>query len=98
MSLAKTMSEHRRLSMLKHLSTARSYTSNASILEDVCNGVGVPSTRSQVVSDLEWLEEVSLVTLSRSEDFVVATATGRGCDVSMGRIFVDGVKRPRAGD
>lgn len=97
MSLAETLSEHRRLSILKHLQGVSAYTANASILTDVCNGVGVTSTRAQIETDIRWLEEVGLVTTETSGDFIVVAATERGVEVALGRAFVDGVKRPRAG-
>lgn len=97
MSFAQTLSEHRRLAILIHLKDVAGYTSNASILTDVCNGVGVTSSRAQVTTDLGWLEETGLVELERSGDFIVATATTRGVEVADGQAFVEGVKRPRPG-
>lgn len=90
-------SEHRRLTLLRHLERSARHTSNASILKDVANGVGVPSTRDQVHADLAWLDEQGLVTLARSGDFVVATATARGCEVATGHALHPGVKRPSVG-
>ena len=97
MSYQKTLAEHRRLTILKHLEKVSGYTANASILTDVANGVGVTSTRAQVESDLTWLEEAGLVTLDRAGDFIVVIATQRGVEVALGRSFVEGVKRPRPG-
>ncbi|MEO1474367.1 MAG: hypothetical protein AAFS03_10625, partial [Pseudomonadota bacterium] len=73
------------------------YTSNVSILTDVCNGVGVTSARHQVVADVRWLSEVELVSLQETGDFIVVTARTRGIEVANGRLFVDGVKSPRPG-
>ena len=97
MSYAQTLSEHRRLTILKHLQKVSGYTANASILTDVANGVGVTSTRAQIEADLGWLEETGLATLERAGDFIVVTATQRGVEVAVGRAFVEGVKRPRPG-
>lgn len=97
MSFANTQSEHRRLAILKHLAACSSYTSNASILQDVLNGVGIRSSREEVMRDLVWLGEKALVEIVDHEDFVIATATGRGCEVARGELAMDGVKRPRPG-
>jgi len=97
MSYQDTLSKHRRLAILRHLAHSAAYTSNASILVDVCNGVGVTSSRAQIEADLGWLEEVSLVTLARAGDFIVVSATERGVEVAEGRAFNDGVQRPRPG-
>lgn len=96
-SYMETLSRHRRLALLRHLAEVSAYTSNASLLTDVCNGVGVTSTRAQVEADLRWLEETGLVELTEAGDFIVARATERGVEVAAGRAFVDGVRRPRAG-
>jgi hypothetical protein len=91
------LAEHRRLTVLRHLERAARQTSNTSILTDVANGVGVPSTRDQINTALAWLEEQDLVTLNRSGEFVIATATRRGCEVATGHVVIPGVKRPSAG-
>lgn len=91
------LAEHRRLTVLRHLERSAHHTSNASILTDVANGVGVPSTRDQLNAALAWLDEQGLVTLARSGDFVVATATARGCEVATGHALHPGVKRPSVG-
>lgn len=97
MSYQQTVSEHRRLTILKHLEKVSGYTANASILTDVANGVGVSSTRSQIEAELTWLEETGLVLLNRAGEFIVVTATERGAEVARGRSSVEGVKRPRPG-
>lgn len=97
MSYHDTLARHRRLAILRHLAAVSAYTSNASILAEVCNGLGVTSSRSQVEADLTWLEEAGLATLARAGDFIVATASERGVEVAEGRSFVDGVQRPRPG-
>lgn len=97
MSLEKTLGEHRRLTILRYLSEAPAYQANASILQDVCNGVGVATSRAQVEADLGWLAEVELVTTEKTAHLIIATLTARGGDVAAGRSFIEGVKRPRPG-
>lgn len=92
-----TMSKHRRLTILKFLSDCPEYTSNASMLNDVCNDFGVSSTRDQITGELEWLKEQGFVTTAASGDFIVAIATGRGVDIADGKARHDGVRRPRPG-
>lgn len=92
-----TVSKHRRLTILKFLEASPEYTSNASILVEVCNDYGVTSTRDQISGELDWLREQGFVTLENSGDFIVATATGRGVEIALGQATHDGVKRPRPG-
>lgn len=95
MSYQALLREHRRLTILLHLSEVGGHTSNASLLTDVCNGCGVGSTRDQVSTEIQWLAEQGLCTFTKTDDFVVATATTRGVEVAQGRVVVEGVKRPR---
>jgi len=95
---AETLREHRRLALLRHMSECPEYTSNASILVDVCHGLGIRSTREDVVRDLVWLAGKGLATVQDHGDFMVATASGRGVEVSRGLLVVEGVQRPRPRD
>lgn len=92
-----TLSKHRRLTILKFLSDSPQYTSNASILVEVCNRLGVTSTRDQVASDIAWLKEQSMATFENHGDFIVVTATTRGVETAQGKARHDGVQRPRPG-
>lgn len=96
MSLAMVASEHRRLAILRQLEGQADYTSNVSILVDVCNGVGVPSTRDQVDGDCVWLAEQGLLIRTDRTGFVILRLTGRGGEVARGMAVVPGVKRPSA--
>ncbi len=90
-------SEHRRLTIVKHLEKSARFTSNASILTDVANGLGVPSSRAQINAALFWLDEHGLVTNVVTDGFMVVTATPRGCEVALGHVVHPGVKRPSTG-
>ncbi len=92
-----TLARHRRLTILKFLADSPEYTSNASILVEVCNGFGVTSTRDQVAGDLAWLGEQGFVSLDHHGDFIIVTATERGLEIADGRARHEGVKRPRPG-
>jgi hypothetical protein len=94
---AETVSKHRRLTILKFLSDSPSYTSNASILEGVCNSFGMITTRDQVDGEISWLAENGLVLRTDEGGFIVATATTRGVDVASGKSRHDGVRRPAPG-
>ena len=53
--------EHRRLAILRHLEKSSEFTSNASILIDVVNGVGVVTTEAQMrAAGVVLTESVSL--------------------------------------
>ena len=93
---AVTLRRHRRLSILRHLEGSFGYTSNASILTDVLNGVGVTSSRDQVVTELSWLKENGFVSYSQSGDFVVVEATSRGTEIARGRALHPDIQRPGA--
>ena len=94
MSYAATLEEHRRLAVLTHLSACLDYASNSEILLDVCNGVGITTSRDQLGETLTWLGEHKLVTLEDHDGFVLVSATARGVDVAEARARVTGVRRP----
>ena len=89
--------KHRRLAILKLLAGVDQYTLNASLLEDGLNGVGVPSTRSQVITEVVWLSDNGFANHQDHGDFVVVTATDSGVNISSGRSTHPEIKRPRAG-
>lgn len=89
--------KHRRLTILRFLAEAPEYTSNVSILTDICNDYGVTSTRSQVSGDVNWMAENAMVIAVTEHDFTVVTATQRGLEIASGLAVDEGVKRPRPG-
>ncbi len=92
---ADTLRKHRRLAILRHLEALPEYTSNASILQDVLAGVGLPSTRDQVTTEIAWLKEQGFVT-AQGETFVVVTATARGAEIARGLATHPDIQRPSA--
>ncbi|HAW49177.1 MAG TPA: hypothetical protein DCX34_18420 [Roseovarius sp.] len=93
---AATVRKHRRLAILRHLEQVSGYTANASILRDVLHGVGVSSTFDQVITELAWLQENGMVTVSDHGDFVIAEATLRGIEIARGEATHPDIQRPRA--
>ena len=96
MSYEQTLMKHRRLTILKFLADSPEYTSNGSILYQVCNRFGVTSTADQIAGELAWLREQGMVDLEEHGSVVVVEATQRGVDIAAGRARHDGVQRPRA--
>ena len=93
---SKTVRKHRRLAILRHLEKCTDYTSNASILTDVLAGVGVRSTRSQVLTELAWLKENGFVIYEdREGDFIVVEATLSGVEIAQGTARHDEIQRPK---
>jgi len=90
----KTIGRHRRLAILRHLEAIPEYTGNASILQDVLKGLGLASSRDQIVTELAWLREQGFVTFDPSADFVVVTATARGVDIARGLATHPEIQRP----
>ena len=56
-------------------------------------GLGLPSSRDQVVTELAWLKEQGLVSYDEA-DFLVVTATGRGVDIARGLATHPDIQRP----
>lgn len=90
---ANTVRKHRRLAILRHLEALPEYTSNASILQDVLAGVGLPSTRDQVTTEIAWLKEQGFVAAT-GEAFVVVAATARGVEIARGLATHPDIQRP----
>lgn len=96
MSLAQVASEHRRLAILRALADSPEYMSNLSVMTDLVNGFGVPSSRDQVDNEARWLDEQGMIERNDHAGFVILRARERGIDVATGRSSVSGVKRPSA--
>ena len=94
MSYANTIRKHRRLAILRHLEACQDYTSNASILTDVLQGVGVNSSRDQVITELTWLRDNGFVLYEDKADFVVVEATQSGVEIALGRATHAEIQRP----
>ncbi|KGJ18710.1 hypothetical protein [Paracoccus sanguinis] len=95
MSYAEHVAGHRRLAILRHLEGSPEYVSNASILQGVLIGLGLPCTSDQLSADLAWLREQGLARFDPAAEFIVVTATARGTEVARGLAQHPGVQRPR---
>lgn len=93
------MAEHRRLSILRALSSPESGgKANDSILHSIVCSVGIPSSRDQIKTALTWLKDQGLITLNSLESGTfVAAITQSGLDVAAGNATVPGVQRPAPG-
>lgn len=90
-----TLRELRRLTLLRILSEQKGYFANSSILHAGLMHLGVQSDRDDVLTDLHWLKDQGLVSLSEAIPGVdVANLTTRGLSVANGHTIVPGVQRP----
>jgi len=97
MAYQNTLRKHRRLCILRALADAALYTSNASILQDMCTGLGVATNRSQMITELTWLKDSGFVDYDDREEFLVVTATHGGVEIAQGKATHPEIQRPRAG-
>lgn len=84
-----------RLHILRFAADAPQYTTNVSMLEELLQDErGINFTRDQILTEAHWLEEQGFLTITRSGDFVMVTATRRGVEIAEGRARHEGIKRP----
>lgn len=88
--------QDRRLTLLLALENAAQYRANHYLLHRYCESVGHSVSHDTIRTDLQWLSEQGLITLTGT-DVLVATATQRGIDVANARTVVPGVARPQPG-
>lgn len=94
-TFAERLREDRRLVLLRILSEQKGYFANSSQLHAGLHFLGVAADRDDVLTDLNWLRDQGLVSLSEAVPGVeVATLTSRGNSVSNGYTVVPGVSRP----
>lgn len=70
-------------------------SANESILQTCLQTYGHKVSRDTVRTQLAWLREQGLVTISDVSGCYVAEITGRGDEAASGLITVPGVKKPR---
>lgn len=93
---AQTISEDRRLVILRVLSELNTYKANSSVIGSLLERWAHTPSRDQIKTDLRWLEEQALVSIEEIETVLLVTLTERGMDVAKGRVNQPGVKRPGA--
>ncbi|MCX7061375.1 MAG: ArsR family transcriptional regulator [Gammaproteobacteria bacterium] len=92
-----TLSEDRRLVILRLLAEVDGYEANSSVLQAALESYGHTLSRDSVHTELAWLSEQGLTSTAPLASIVVARLTPRGLDVAQGRATVPGVKRPGPG-
>ncbi len=90
------LTEDRRLVVLRVLAESSGYTANEFILQQMLEQFGHVVSIDRVRTDLAWLQEQQMLTISDVADVQIAHITARGQDVAAGRTVVPGIKRPRA--
>ncbi|CAM3169081.1 ArsR family transcriptional regulator [Moritella viscosa] len=95
MALKELLQHDRRLVILRILNETPSYSANESILDSSLDVYGHRVSRDVVLSEMHWLAEQGLISLSDAVDTAVAILTQRGIDVATGQALHPGVKRPR---
>lgn len=98
MDYGNIVAEHLRITILRLLSEHPSYTLNDSMIRDLVPRFGFRPSRDSIRTQLAWLAEQGLVTVSCNGDCHVAHLTERGEEVAKGYATVPGVKRPSPGD
>lgn len=97
MSYPEMMAADRRLVILRLLAQTSDYTSNSSVLQMGLEQFGHSVSRDQLHTELSWLAEQGLLSVSEVATVRIAQLTRRGLDVSAGRSQVPGVQRPGPG-
>lgn len=89
------INEDMRLAILQVLEQDPDYSHNQHIIKKACAMLGHNISDDQVLTQLTWLEEQQLITLSDAGAIKVAKLTARGEDVALGRARQPGVARKR---
>lgn len=84
-----------RLVIIQALEEDPGYSHNEAVLRGVLGSVGHSLSRDALRTELAWLQEQGLVTITQAGDIQVVRLTARGEDVALGRARVPGVARPR---
>jgi hypothetical protein len=95
MSYSHLVRRDRRRDILAFLDDCAEYTSNGDVILGVLNGLGIGTTRDQLLGELAWLAEQGLVTLDETAGFSVVTLLQRGVEVARGIARHPEVSRPR---
>ncbi len=95
---SQVVAEHLRITVLRLLLEDPGYSGNEALLVDMSTAYGFSPSRDRMRTELDWLREQGLVTLSGPEHCRTARLTERGADVAAGRATAPGVKRPGPGE
>ena len=83
-----------RLVVLTALAQDSDYAHNEYVLKQLLGQLGHSVSSDKLRTELNWLQEQGLVTLSDVAGTMVAKLTVRGRDVADGSVVVPGVHRP----
>ncbi|MCB1473817.1 MAG: hypothetical protein KDJ68_13285 [Rhodobiaceae bacterium] len=83
-----------RLIILRALADEIDYSLNETILLAALENYGHRQTREFVRTEINWLRQMSAVTVREAGTIVIATITPRGLDHVERRTVIEGVKRP----
>lgn len=95
MSFANLVAEDIRLVILKSLEQDVDYSHNEYVIKRALEYFGHNVSTDRCRTELKWLEEQGLVTISVADTVWIVKLTARGEDAALGRAFVHGVKRPQ---
>ncbi len=95
MQFAEHLTKDQRLVILRTLHEQVRYCANESMLQEVLCLLGHSASRDKTKTEMQYLAEQGLVTLTEPLGVLVATLTSRGMDVAQGHAVHHGVKRPR---
>lgn len=87
-----------RLAVLKIVAEAPGYELGSGMLIAVLEQYGHHVSHDGLATQLAWLAEQGLITLSTAASVYIATLTASGLDVAMGRSLNPGVARPAPGE
>lgn len=90
----KLVQADRRLVILRILAEDAGYSHNEYVLREALKILGHSVGHDLMHTELAWLAEQGLVTVSDAAGIQVAALTARGLDVAKGTAVVPGVKRP----
>ena len=93
-ALEQQKSEHRALALLRFLNREPGNISNECVINLLFEKIGLVCSRQQVLDDLERLEKLGLIRVSKTEGLVVVSLLAKGEEVAIGRVTVEGVLRP----
>lgn len=95
MSYAEHIAADIRLVLLQALEEDSDYSHNEGVLRAALGAVGHAVSHDRLRTELAWLAEQGLITLTDAGGLAIARLTARGEDVALGRTRVPGVARPR---
>lgn len=98
MSYRQFAAADQRMVVLQALEEDPGYSHNEGVLRSVLGTFGHQVSRDGLRTELAWLAEQGLITLSDAGGVQVAKLTSRGEDVAQGHARVPGVARPRLED